>query len=213
MTPPELAPSVDGHAHYPTRIEIPQTPYKETPGPNYAQQEDDFERAHSPLDMGTGQIDGLEALAADRYGNRPGRLRQSSSGILGTLDFRTPGPASPAELALFAMQYLPYPLVVLNSQKTVVMANDAMGRLLGLEDQDDDAASEQGISAVDRLQNQTLSQMGIDMLQDGRPVWVTWDTLYESLSMFNVSQSLTHWDIFRSNGAFSETIWIGSHQY
>lgn len=138
--------------------------------------------------MGTGQIDGLEALASDRYTTGQGRSREDS-GNLDMLDFRTTGPPSPAELALSALQYLPYPLVVLSSLKTVVMANDAMGRLLGLEDQDDDTVGEQGICGVDRLQGQTLSQMGIDMLQDGRPVWVTWDTLY-ALPMFRVESIL-----------------------
>lgn len=180
----------EGLAHYPTHIDMPQNPYKVAPESRTARDENDFERPRWPLDMGSGQIDGLEALSSDRYENGLERSRLHSSGNLNMLDLRTPGPPTPAEVALSAMQYLPYPLVVLNSHKTVVMANDAMSRLLGLEDQDGDTASEQGILAVDRLQNQTLSQMGIDMLQDGRPVWVTWDTLYEFLSMFIVSQSL-----------------------
>ncbi|KAH8596584.1 hypothetical protein B0O99DRAFT_509494 [Bisporella sp. PMI_857] len=89
---------------------------------------------------------------------------------------------SPAELAFSAMQYLPYPLLVLNGQKTVVLANDAMARLLELEDQDGDTLSDGGVTDVERLQGQTLSQLGIDMLQEGRPVWVSWETFLESLA-------------------------------
>jgi len=193
MTPPELAQSVDGLAHHQHHTDAPQNPSKHGLGPHHALEDDDFKKSQWPLDTGAGQIDGLEALALDRYENRLGGSRQSSLGNLNLLDFRTPGSPNPADLAFSALQYLPYPLVVLNDEKTVVMANDAMGRLLGLEDQDSDVASEEGIYAVDRLQNQTLSQMGIDMLQDGQPVWVTWDTLYEFLPKFDVSQ---HFDTF-----------------
>lgn len=140
----------------------------------------EFDRPASPTevpDMGAAQIDGLEALSADRY--MSGRGQSFSDGhTLETLRFPEAGPPSEAHLALSAMQYLPYPLLVLNDQKTVVMANDAMGRLLGLDEQDIEGPDEQGLCGVDRLQHQTLSQLGIDMLQDGRPVWVTWESLY-----------------------------------
>jgi hypothetical protein len=79
------------------------------------------------------------------------------------------------------MQYLPYPMIVLNVLKTLVLANEAMGRLLDVEGLEGDTASDDGISALDRLKGQTLSQMGIDMLQDGRPVWVTWESFLDSL--------------------------------
>lgn len=39
-----------------------------------------------------------------------------------------------AEIALAALQYLPTPLLVLSSLKTIVPANEAMDRLLGLWD-------------------------------------------------------------------------------
>jgi hypothetical protein len=80
------------------------------------------------------------------------------------------------------MQYLPYPLMILNSMKTMVMANDAMGRLLGIEDQSDNDMSDDGMSGLDRLQGQTLSQLGIDLLQDGSPVWVAWDSFLDSIA-------------------------------
>jgi hypothetical protein len=80
------------------------------------------------------------------------------------------------------MQYLPYPLLVLNSLKTLVLANEAMTRLLGIEDRDGDSVSEDGLTATDRLRGQTLSQLGIDMLQEGRPVWVAWEPFLDSLA-------------------------------
>ncbi|KAN0093826.1 hypothetical protein V8E51_017010 [Hyaloscypha variabilis] len=112
-------------------------------------------------------------------GQSPARRGSGNSSLL-HLDI--PKFPTVAELAMSAMQYLPYPLLVLNGLKTLVMANEAMGRLLGIEDHDEDVTSEDGVSGVDRLRGQTLGQLGIDMLQDGRPVWVTWDSFLDSLA-------------------------------
>lgn len=127
-----------------------------------ANMDDDFGRPMSPLHMPPGQIDGLEAIQADNLarGRRPSlqRLHSNSSSIM---HLNMPSAPSAAELALSALQYLPYPLLVLGSLKTLVLANEAMGRLLGIED-DDDAASD-GLSGVDKLKGQTLSQIGIGL--------------------------------------------------
>jgi PAS domain S-box-containing protein len=145
--------------------------------------DDEYGRPVSPLHMPPGQIDGLESLQAESFlkgrGQSPVRRGSGNSSLL-HLDI--PRFASPAELAMSALQYLPYPLLVLDSLKTLVMANQAMGTLLGIDDHDGDAASEDGVSGVDRLRGQTLSQLGVDMLQDGRPVWVTWDSFLDSLA-------------------------------
>ncbi|KAH7321317.1 hypothetical protein B0I35DRAFT_211892 [Stachybotrys elegans] len=96
--------------------------------------------------------------------------------------FRLEMPAiSPAQLAFSAMQYLPVPTIVLNNLKTVVLANEAMGRLIGIIPHD--SSDEDASFTIDRLRGQTLSQVGIDMLQDGRPVWVAWDTFLDNLVM------------------------------
>lgn len=89
---------------------------------------------------------------------------------------------SPGQLAFTAMQFLPVPVLVLNNFKTVVLANDAMGRMLGLtaegshHNQLDD-----GLSVSDKLRGQTLAQVGVDMIQDGRPVWISWDSFFAEL--------------------------------
>lgn len=77
-----------------------------------------------------------------------------------------------AEAALAALQYLPTPLLVLSSWKTVLLANDAMGRLLGL-----DAAyhDQSPLPLGDLLRGQSLSQIGVDMQQDGQRIWVNWE--------------------------------------
>lgn len=87
---------------------------------------------------------------------------------------------TPGQLAFSALQFLPVPVLVLNSLKTVVLANEAMGRLLGLISENE-TSSEGASSALEQLQGQSLSQVGIDMVQDGRPVWVAWDTFLESV--------------------------------
>jgi PAS domain S-box-containing protein len=145
--------------------------------------DEEYDRPISPLQMPPSQIDGLESLQAESFlkgqGQPPARRGSGNSSLL-HLDI--PRFPPPAELAISAMQYLPYPLLVLSSLKTLVMANEALGRLLGIEDDDGDSVSDDGISGVERLRGQTLSQLGIDMLQDGRPVWVTWDSFLDSLA-------------------------------
>lgn len=92
------------------------------------------------------------------------------------LPFVTPG-----QLAFSALQFLPVPVLVLNSLKTVVLANEAMGVLLGLIPESTEGNSGQASRALEQLNGQSLSQVGIDMMQNGRPVWVAWDTFFQSL--------------------------------
>ncbi|KAF4635155.1 hypothetical protein G7Y89_g2948 [Cudoniella acicularis] len=80
------------------------------------------------------------------------------------------------------MQTPPYPLIVLNAYKTTVLANVAMGRLLGIEDGVEETISDDGNGPLERLRGQTLNELGIDMLQDGRPVWVTWESFLDGLA-------------------------------
>ncbi|KAK5072649.1 hypothetical protein LTR64_004876 [Lithohypha guttulata] len=104
--------------------------------------------------------------------------KRSASGSSMHLDL--PQHPSAADTALAALQYLPTPVLVLNSLKTIVLANEAMGRLLGLHSSVDlptDAVS---------LKGQSLSQIGIDMISDGVPVWVSWDKFLDNLTAGNV---------------------------
>lgn len=88
---------------------------------------------------------------------------------------------SPGQLAFTALQFLPVPVLVLNNLKTVVLANDAMGRMLGMAGDDTHDFQQDEPSFTDKLRGQTLSQVGIDMLQDGRPVWISWDSFFDEL--------------------------------
>ncbi|RYP06163.1 hypothetical protein DL765_009609 [Monosporascus sp. GIB2] len=87
---------------------------------------------------------------------------------------------SPGQLAFTALQFLPVPVLVLNNLKTVVLANDAMGRMVGLTD-DLHNHQDDGSSISDKLRGQTLPQIGIDIIQDGRPVWISWEDFFDEL--------------------------------
>ncbi|KAL9102922.1 MAG: hypothetical protein Q9163_001982 [Psora crenata] len=95
-----------------------------------------------------------------------------------------------AEVALTALEYLPTPLIVLSSLKTVILANEAMGRLLGLDGLDRESALLQGEENLthaeapdtDILKGQSLSQLGIDMVQDGQQIWVSWEKFLDGLA-------------------------------
>jgi PAS domain-containing protein len=72
--------------------------------------------------------------------------------------------------SLTALQYLPVPVLVLSSEKTVVLANEAMGRLLGIEFE---CIHDLSISEV--LRDKTMGELGVDILQNGSPILVTWE--------------------------------------
>lgn len=87
------------------------------------------------------------------------------------------------QLAFSAMQFLPVPVLVLNSLKTVVMANEAMGTLLGmLPDHNEGTGCDGTPDALERLKGQSLSQVGVDMAQNGKPIWIAWEAYLDSLA-------------------------------
>lgn len=91
-----------------------------------------------------------------------------------TMPFVTPG-----QVAFSALQFLPVPVLVLNSFKTVVLANESMGRLLGLVTENSNF--DETASALEGLRGQSLSQVGIDLIQNGKLVWIAWETFLESV--------------------------------
>jgi hypothetical protein len=74
--------------------------------------------------------------------------------------------------SLTALQYLPVPLLVLSSNKTVVIANEAMGRLRGI---DFESTAYHDFSISEVLQDKTMGELGIDILQNGSPLLVSWE--------------------------------------
>ena len=98
------------------------------------------------------------------------------------------------EIGLSAMQYLPTPLVVLSPLKTILIANEAMGRLLGLKKRGEHGFGAQDQTTTQLLQGQTLSQIGVDLMSDGVPVWVSWEKFLDNISAKHkeVSASKSH---------------------
>lgn len=167
--------AVDEH---PTHIEIPPLRDISVASPNETERgtpEMDYYRPISPLQMPPGQIDGLAALKADEYMN--GRRGSGQSSML---HLQIPGMNSPADVAFAAMHYLPYPVIVLNGSKRVILANEATARLLDTED--GEGGKNQEIQAAERYKGQTISQLGIDMMKDLKPIWVTWEPFLDSLA-------------------------------
>ncbi|KJZ77489.1 hypothetical protein HIM_03213 [Hirsutella minnesotensis 3608] len=118
--------------------------------------------------------------AGSRFLRDPLGLPLSRSRSQSQSPFRLSMPSiSPGQLAFSAMQYLPVPTLVLNNLKTVVLANEAMGKMMGIVG--DDVDQDDAMMTLERMRGQTLSQVGIDMLQEGRPVWISWESFLDSL--------------------------------
>ena len=105
-------------------------------------------------------------------GGRP-RSKSPSSSIRSSdsLSIHLPSPTTTIA-SLTALQYLPVPLLVLSSMKTVVVANEAMGRLLGIEFE---STAFHDLSISDVLQDKSMGDLGIDILQNGSPILVPWE--------------------------------------
>ncbi|KAF2001140.1 putative histidine kinase group protein-like protein [Amniculicola lignicola CBS 123094] len=87
-------------------------------------------------------------------------------------------PSSTTMASLTALQYLPIPVLVLASTKTVVLANEAMGRLLDI---DFESAINDSMTITDLLYGMNMGDLGIDILQNGSPILVTWETFFDSV--------------------------------
>lgn len=108
------------------------------------------------------------------------------------LSIQIPPSQLKTDIAFMALQYLPMPVLVLSSQYTVVLANEAMGRLFGLDLEHEPADSEDGNelakldskevrTASDILYGASLAQLGVDLLQNGSAIFVAWENLLETV--------------------------------
>ncbi|PNS20434.1 Histidine protein kinase 1 [Sphaceloma murrayae] len=115
----------------------------------------------------------------------------STSGRCSSMSIQLPPSHTAMDMAFTALQYLPMPLLVLSAAKTVVLANEAIGRLFQIDPQQrhDHSADQDGLtrvdsgfrSATDVLFGVSLGALGIDILQNGSPIWVTWEDFLESV--------------------------------
>ncbi|KAK4948498.1 hypothetical protein LTR28_007440, partial [Elasticomyces elasticus] len=146
----------------------------------------------SPLGVSpTAQTDHGPAAHDDGYFD----FESESLGLSPTsnLTITIPPRQTQADLAFAAMQYLPVPVLLLSADtKRVVLANEAMGRLLGIDhepnqtapEHDGDSDSEElnnYLDTNDLLQGLPIGALGIDMTQNGNVVWVRWDDFLNDL--------------------------------
>lgn len=131
---------------------------------------------------------GSENGTSDVPATPTGRVRRRAS-----LSIRIPPTGASADTAFTALQYLPMPVLVLSSAKQILLANDAMARMLGIEpsahdgDDEEDADGEDEASlcrtktVTETLHGATLSQLGLDLLQGGNPVFVAWENFLDTV--------------------------------
>ena len=111
-------------------------------------------------------------------------LAYKSNGNDHSTFFGVPKLPQAADATLGALKYLPTPLLVLSSQKTVLLANDAMTRLLGLDPMDEQELDSDGEDAdqtlsLNMLRGQTLSQLGIEVVDDSKASSIGWEVSCE----------------------------------
>ncbi|KAI1334207.1 hypothetical protein F5Y15DRAFT_296230 [Xylariaceae sp. FL0016] len=189
MTPPSAPTPSNSHARHqniassmPTSSDQLSTPKQPAPLPTRVPDENHASThrhvnasSSSPKEGPLSSFSGNRVVRDSLNMNPKGKRSDSAS------PFRLPMPmVTPGQLAFTAMQFLPVPLLVLNNLKTVVMANDAMGRMLGILE-DTSTGREDDSTASDQLRGKTLSQVGIDILQGGKPVWVSWESFLDGL--------------------------------
>ena len=101
---------------------------------------------------------------------------------------------SPEQIALAALRYLPTPILVLSPFKTVLLANEAMGRLLCLSNGHEASTTQCGCpptSGVHETYGRTLSQVGVDLIQNDVPVWVDWESFLDTIGQDSESHVQT----------------------
>lgn len=82
-------------------------------------------------------------------------------------------PPTMTTIAFTTLKHLPVTLLVLPWLQRIALANEAMGRLLGIDLVDSVAGIERLSSITDILQGHEMLQLGIDILQDGSPICIT----------------------------------------
>ncbi|KAF2723288.1 hypothetical protein K431DRAFT_325909 [Polychaeton citri CBS 116435] len=136
-------------------------------------------------------------FSADGSGDEDDETIHSSGGRRrrASLSIQIPLNALQSDMAFTALQYLPMPVLVLSSSKTIVLANEAMGRLLGIdlfpEQQQQQEGEADGTlerpqspkvrNATDILHGVSLGQLGLDLFQNGGPMFVAWENFLDTV--------------------------------
>jgi len=116
---------------------------------------------------------GYFSLTGRTDANSPSSVRSD-----GDISLEMTSMPSPTVAALTALQYLPVPVLVLSSEKNVMLANEAMGRLLGIEFE---STATEGLTITETLMGKSMAELGIDILQNGSPILVSWEVGFHFL--------------------------------
>jgi len=119
-------------------------------------------------------------LAERSRSKSPSSIRSTDS-----LNLQIPSPTA-TMAALTALQYLPVPILVLSSLKTIVLANEAMGRLLGI---DFESTAFHGQSVSEALEDKSVGDLGIDILQNGSPILVSWENFLDCVVQDSIANN------------------------
>lgn len=136
-----------------------------------------------------------------------------------SLSIRIPPNQATTDMGFTALQYLPMPVLVLSSAKTIVLANEAMARLLGIdvfhddenlgadEEMEDPTGTPEPKTASEILGGVTLTELGLDLLQGGNPVFVSWAEFLETLvdDASRAQNATTQLNTFHNRGLDKDT--------
>jgi hypothetical protein len=90
------------------------------------------------------------------------------------------------------------PVLVLDAAKIVVLANEAMGRLLDIDPSELENDDGPVATVMDILQGQHMAHLGIEILAHGSPILVSWDVCSTPLllrigDMINKYTGISRW--------------------
>lgn len=157
-------------------------------------------------------------LGPGQHGSRNGS--PVASGACSSMSIPMPPSQTALDMAFTALQYLPMPLFVLSVNKDILLANEAAGRLFGIDPSivlhPDDALDAHDLSRVnsaprtttDVLYGVPIRSMGIDLLQNGSAIWVTWDDFLDSI-VGDAKQSHTDNDLAEQGDTTPRTTGTG----
>lgn len=166
-------------------FETQQRARQDAHGPGDAKTQE-AKRAASDYFTSDGSVDGSLDASGENTATRQVRGRRRAS-----LSIQIPPSQIQTSMAFTALQYLPMPILVLSSTKQVVLANESMGRLLGIdlspEETGEEGAELSNIdsttpsNATELLQGRTLGDLGIDLLQGGNAIYVSWEDVLQNV--------------------------------
>lgn len=116
--------------------------------------------------------------ASHEHAQGTGMQPSQSSMSVPSLQKSPPHTSDAAAIALAALVHIPTPLLILSHHQVAVLANYAMGELLGLDKADEiNNSTAAADDAQATIQGKSLSQLGIQLVQDEKQNRVSWEVI------------------------------------